>query len=144
MGNTAKLAATLSLAILLLTACGKKGDSGSGGYKYPRNFPQECVAVYDRWWVFIDKMEASGRFTQESIKRRKGSFEGLLEGFKKNPPGGRTPPVEGYVHGSMEEYILGCKGLYQIIDRWEKSVANMETMSNEELARSVSEFLGVK
>jgi len=127
------------LAILLLTACGKTGDSGSGGYKYPRNFPQECVAVYDRWWVFIDKMKASGRFTQESIKNRNNSFEGLLlDGFKKfeSLPEGARPP--------MEEYIQGCKGLDQVIDIREKAVANMDAMSNEELARSVGGFLKVK
>jgi len=80
-------------------------------------------------------MKVSGRFEEESIKNRKKSFEGLLERFK-NPPSGRTPP--------MEEYIQGCQGLDQVLDRWEKSVENIDNISNEELARSVGGFLKAK
>jgi len=123
---------TLVAFFVSLTSCSKTSDSG---YKYPRNFPKECIAVYDRWWVFIDKMKVSGRFEEESIKNRKKSFEGLLEGFK-NPPAGHTPP--------MEEYIQGCQGLDQVLDRWTKTVENMDNMSNEELARSVGGFLKPK
>jgi|GEM_PF-840718 len=143
MGNTAKLAATLSLSILLLTACGKTGDSGSGGYKYPRNFPQECVAVYDRWWVSLDKIEASGRFTQESIEIWKHDFNSYLEAFKNfEVLDFGLESLELQV--TPEEHIENCQVYAENLDMWEKVADSVDTMSNEELARSVHGFLRVK
>jgi len=131
MKNVKQLAITVSfiaVIVFFFTSCGKAGDKGSGGYKYPRNFPQECVALYERWWVLLDKMKATGRFEEESLKEREKSFLSLLEGFK-NPPRERTPPVE--------EYIKGCNDLQGLINMWSKAVENADNMSNEELARTV-------
>jgi len=128
MNNLNKLViivAFITVTAIFLVSCSKTSDSG---YKYPRNFPQECVAVYDRWWILLDKMKATGRFEEESLKEREKSFLSLLEGFK-NPPRERTPPVE--------EYIKGCNDLQGLINMWSKAVENADNMSNEELARTV-------
>jgi len=124
MNSFNKLAVTVITAIFL-SSCSKASDSG---YKYPRNFPKECVALYDRWWVLLDKMKATGRFEEDSLKERERNFASLLEGFK-NPPRERTPPID--------EYIQGCNGLQGTLNIWEKGIENIDSKSNEELARTV-------
>jgi len=119
---------TLLLVVFFisLTSCSKTSDSG---YKYPRNFPQECVALYERWWILLDKMKATGRFEEESLEQRNSNFTSFIKSFANPPRGERTPP--------MEEYIQACIVRQQTLDIWEKGIENIDSKSNEELARTV-------
>jgi len=110
---------------ILLTSCNKTGDNG---YKYPRNFPKECIALYDRWWILLDKMKATGRFEEESLQGRNDNFTSLIKSFE-NPPRERKPPIE--------EYVQACIVSQQTLDIWEKGIENIDSKSNEELARTV-------
>jgi len=132
MGNINKLTAMVSfiaVAAFFLTACEKTRESGN---KYPRDFPKECVAAFDRHALFIEKVRSSGKFDEESInEREKRSFD-LLENFK-NPPRGRTP--------DKEEYITACNIMDNLTLSRLKGVEHINSLSNEELERVVGVYL---
>jgi len=128
MNNIKKLAITVSFIAVIaffLTSCGKTSENG---YKYPRNFPQACIDHYEKWWIVLEKMKASGRFDEASLKSKEVTVMRLLEGFK-NPPRERKP--------SMEEYIQGCQNTQALVQKWSTAMDNAHNMSDEELARAV-------
>jgi len=118
------------VTLFSLAACNKTGSNDS---KYPRNFPQECIVAYDQHDELIQRLRATGRFTEESLNENDRNFQNLLINFK-NPSKSRTPP--------MEEYVIGCNRLNEVtqrrLNRFE-SIKNINSLSDDEL----QEIMGI-
>jgi len=133
MNSSNKLAVMIIPVVvtaIFLISCSKTSDSG---YKYPRDFPQECITAFDNHALFIEKVRASGRFDEESISEREKRSLSLLENFK-NPPRGRTP--------DREEYVTACNIMNNLTTASRlKGIDNMDSLSNEELEQLVGIYL---
>jgi len=53
-------------AVLLIMFAGCK-ESHREKIKYPKDFPAECIEYFDRWGVYLKKMENSKRFDAETM-----------------------------------------------------------------------------
>jgi len=56
----------------------KENKANADNVKYPKDFPQACIAYFNKWNIYLNKMEGSKRFDAETVAAFKSHRDSVL------------------------------------------------------------------